>query len=325
MEGAGNLTEDELLAKAIALSMEVGVGGGSSGSAPGTEEQQPHSSTEQPVQSSTTASKLPGEPDSGSVGSTTEGQQQGGRSSQGAGGPGGGSNSRTGVSRPPPVDVEELERIVEGSEQLPPTHLSRLHSIHMWEPNPECMQMMLSMGISDNAAKRALYNTGNDSADLAVAWVFDNLQLPQLHEPFEVPATPVGDAPETFQSMDELFSETSHTMVFVVNASLKMGVGKVASQVAHAAVGLYARLLYQSGTSSNATGGESDAGLGSLGPSSSELGIGLRTWTECGSRKIVLKGENATHLRELKQRAETLRIPCLVVSDAGRTQVRGVT
>ena len=36
-------------------------------------------------------------------------------------------------------------------------------------------------------------------------------------------------------------------MVFVVNDSLKMGVGKIAAQVGHAAVGLYRQLLETKG------------------------------------------------------------------------------
>lgn len=31
------------------------------------------------------------------------------------------------------------------------------------------------MGIPENAAKHALYNTGNNNADMAVAWYFENM------------------------------------------------------------------------------------------------------------------------------------------------------
>jgi peptidyl-tRNA hydrolase len=40
--------------------------------------------------------------------------------------------------------------------------------------------------------------------------------------------------------------DMSHKMVFVVDTSLHMGIGKIASQVAHAGVGLY-RLMISSG------------------------------------------------------------------------------
>jgi len=34
------------------------------------------------------------------------------------------------------------------------------------------------MGIPENAAKHALYNTGNNSADMATMWYFENLENP---------------------------------------------------------------------------------------------------------------------------------------------------
>jgi hypothetical protein len=37
-------------------------------------------------------------------------------------------------------------------------------------------------------------------------------------------------------------TQSSHKMVFVINGSLKMGVGKVGAQVGHAAIGLYREL-----------------------------------------------------------------------------------
>ena len=34
------------------------------------------------------------------------------------------------------------------------------------------------MGIPENAAKHALFNTGNNNPDMAVAWYFDNMDNP---------------------------------------------------------------------------------------------------------------------------------------------------
>ena len=34
------------------------------------------------------------------------------------------------------------------------------------------------MGVPEQAAKHALYNTGNNSADMAVAWYFENMENP---------------------------------------------------------------------------------------------------------------------------------------------------
>jgi uncharacterized UBP type Zn finger protein len=34
------------------------------------------------------------------------------------------------------------------------------------------------MGIPETAAKHALYNTGNNNADIAVTWYFENMDKP---------------------------------------------------------------------------------------------------------------------------------------------------
>jgi len=42
------------------------------------------------------------------------------------------------------------------------------------------------MGIPENAAKHALYNTGNNNADMACAWYFDHMDDPALNNPLKV-------------------------------------------------------------------------------------------------------------------------------------------
>lgn len=37
------------------------------------------------------------------------------------------------------------------------------------------------MGISENAARHAVYNTGNSSADMAVTWYFENMNNESLN------------------------------------------------------------------------------------------------------------------------------------------------
>ena len=51
--------------------------------------------------------------------------------------------------------------------------------------NQDLINQILQMGIPENPAKHALYNTGNDNAERAIAWYFDhmddaNIQLPLL-------------------------------------------------------------------------------------------------------------------------------------------------
>ncbi|KAF3675071.1 Peptidyl-tRNA hydrolase 2, mitochondrial [Capsicum annuum] len=85
-------------------------------------------------------------------------------------------------------------------------------------------------------------------------------------------------------------------MVLVVRQDLKMAQGKVASQCAHAATGMYADLM------------QSDQYL-------------LRQWEQCGQPKIVVTCKNQQEMNKLKEAAENIGLPTFVVADAGRTQV----
>ncbi|KAJ8555493.1 hypothetical protein K7X08_012989 [Anisodus acutangulus] len=85
-------------------------------------------------------------------------------------------------------------------------------------------------------------------------------------------------------------------MVLVVRQDLKMAQGKVASQCAHAATGMYAELM------------QSDRYL-------------LRQWEQCGQPKIVVTCKNQQEMNKLKEAAENIGLPTFVVADAGRTQV----
>ncbi|EPS58198.1 hypothetical protein M569_16619 [Genlisea aurea] len=86
-------------------------------------------------------------------------------------------------------------------------------------------------------------------------------------------------------------------MVFVVRQDLGMGAGKIASQCAHAATGIYAELIQ------------------------SHRAFLLRQWERCGQAKIVVKCKNQHEMNKLKDAAESAGLPTFVVADAGRTQV----
>ncbi|CAL9755301.1 unnamed protein product [Musa acuminata subsp. burmannicoides] len=85
-------------------------------------------------------------------------------------------------------------------------------------------------------------------------------------------------------------------MVLIVRQDLKMGAGKIASQCAHAATGMYAELL------------QSHRSL-------------LRQWEQYGQAKIVLSCKNQQEMNKLKEAADRCGLPTFVVADAGRTQV----
>jgi ubiquitin carboxyl-terminal hydrolase 5/13 len=64
-------------------------------------------------------------------------------------------------------------KLAEGEEGFP----EDLNADQEVEPelNQELLNMVLQMGIPENPAKHALYNTGNSDADAAVTWYFENM------------------------------------------------------------------------------------------------------------------------------------------------------
>lgn len=223
----------------------------------------------------------------------------------------GGSVMTSGTFRQNPIGQE--------NQQLPFTRLSSLHDMNLkeiasqssWTPNANALELIVGMGISENAAKRALYHTGNNNAEVAIGWVFDNIASVELHEPFTPPAVSsmqdIGTS-TVFHSYDNLVEGmlegsqglmgSGFKMVFVANSSLRMGVGKLAAQVGHAVLSLYQFVNSQHDRKRD-----------------------LDEWEKFGAKKIVLKGADTQHLLELKQKAVELHIANTMVQDAGRTQI----
>jgi PTH2 family peptidyl-tRNA hydrolase len=85
-------------------------------------------------------------------------------------------------------------------------------------------------------------------------------------------------------------------MVFVVNHELKMGKGKIAAQVAHAAV------------KATLACGERDVAL-------------LNAWFKTGQKKICVKGDSTQHLDQLSIDAKKKGILANKIHDAGHTQI----
>ncbi|XP_042195654.1 UBA_like_SF and PTH2 domain-containing protein isoform X2 [Callorhinchus milii] len=143
------------------------------------------------------------------------------------------------------------------------------------EVNPVFLQQLVDLGIPEKNAREALIVTENQSSDAAALYYFNEAQMPTEH------------------------CSQSCKMVFVVNTELCMGAGKMAAQVAHAAVGLYQTMTDEAAF----------------------WRLMLNKWDEEGAKKIVLKGRNYKHILELQEKAARLGLPQYLVQDAGRTQV----
>uniref|UniRef100_A0A674CV40 peptidyl-tRNA hydrolase n=1 Tax=Salmo trutta TaxID=8032 RepID=A0A674CV40_SALTR len=145
------------------------------------------------------------------------------------------------------------------------------------EVNPVYLQQLRELDIPEEAAKQALLHTRNVSAEEAAMYYFNKLENEEE-----------GD--------DDLMFK----MVFVVNMDLAMGVGKLAAQVGHAAVGLYQALQEKN--------------------SWREMTL-LKHHNDVWAKKVVVQGTNMAHLLELQALAMSLSLPTYLVQDAGRTQV----
>lgn len=86
-------------------------------------------------------------------------------------------------------------------------------------------------------------------------------------------------------------------MIFVIRTELKMGKGKIASQVGHCAIMLYKELLKKNNKNL------------------------LDAFENTGSKKIVTKLKTEKELNFLKKQAEKLNIINCTVQDAGKTQI----
>jgi PTH2 family peptidyl-tRNA hydrolase len=84
--------------------------------------------------------------------------------------------------------------------------------------------------------------------------------------------------------------------VIVVRTDLKMGKGKLAAQVAHAA-------------------------LASAEESMGRHASWYREWKDQGQAKVVVKGADESELQELFKKAKSMGLPSSLIQDAGRTQL----
>jgi peptidyl-tRNA hydrolase, PTH2 family len=100
--------------------------------------------------------------------------------------------------------------------------------------------------------------------------------------------------PPRSSSATEVVATVAVKLVVVVRTDLGMGRGKIAAQVAHAAVA---------------------ATLASLGTTD------FAAWLAEGQPKVVLKVGTAGQLEDVVRQARASGLPVEVVSDSGRTQV----
>lgn len=85
-----------------------------------------------------------------------------------------------------------------------------------------------------------------------------------------------------------------YKQAIIVRKDIKLGVGKIACQVAHAAIGAFKLANKRI----------------------------IKEWEKEGGKKIVLKVKDVKELKEIYKKAKKLKLPCYLVKDAGLTQIK---
>ncbi|XP_018914492.2 probable peptidyl-tRNA hydrolase 2 isoform X2 [Bemisia tabaci] len=163
---------------------------------------------------------------------------------------------------------------------------------------------LLEMGFSNEEASVALSRSDN-SMDGALAFLLQDEPLAPLNEGLESASEEVSEIAEPnlgeegdWEDVDEEAREDPIKMMIAVNTEFKMSVGKTASQVAHAAVGLYSTISSKKAYSRF-----------------------IREWNEEGGKKIVLNGRNTATLKLLVEQAKKMKLKNYAVRDAGLTEI----
>lgn len=151
------------------------------------------------------------------------------------------------------------------------------------------METLLELGFTREQISTAL-RLCNGNADDAANLLFANAEGTSG----DVAAAP--SASETTRNDDD----EECKMVLAVRTDLGMGVGKMCAQCAHAAVDLFQQTSI------------------SLHP---QRGEWLQRWLAGGCAKIALQVSSLSELKQLHAAAKERGLPCVVVQDAGRTQV----
>ena len=207
-------------------------------------------------------------------------------------------------------NTKEMKGAIGGNDQTK-SQANKVTSLD-WKVNEQLLKELMDLGIDKNTAMKSLYHTANDSIEKAFDFIFQNANPIELSKTtleeelgIEILNTLCKEVnlDEAFHSLNEDFK-----MVFVLNTSLNMSLGKCCAQTAHAALAIIKRLIDDFQNVSNVP--------------IDRYFDGYRKWTINGETKIVLAGESTQHLEQLKAQADSLnKTLSEIIQDAGRTEI----
>ena len=187
-------------------------------------------------------------------------------------------------------------------------------------PCPFLLAQLMEMGVTDTAATKALYWTGNSCIERASNWIFErseeSLKTPleveikmlradldmkeeEMRERIRILSSDSGvhfmmedldihawEMEQDVESLSDMSEEYEiYKLVLVINKSHQLSPGKMTGLVGRATMHMLAKLA-------NDEFGDEQ----------------LEMWEACGQQVVVMEGENTRHLQDLKLAAECLKL-----------------
>ncbi|CAF0811159.1 unnamed protein product [Rotaria sordida] len=186
-----------------------------------------------------------------------------------------------------------------------PSAASATSSYSNNDVNEQFLKSLMEMGIHREDARQALRIVNNRSLEDALAVVFGESPSFFAESVTSASGASVEQATQVSYESNVIPTDSDTTdqnmmtykMLFIVNGSLSMSSGKIAAQVAHAAVDLYQKILDQ------------------------RL-MAVNFWRISGQRKIVVRGDSAEELLDIEQRVSINKsVVKSIIRDAGRTEI----
>lgn len=115
---------------------------------------------------------------------------------------------------PETFDLEALQP----SELLSPGEsIKEDNEAPSFEPNMDALNELLQMGFPENRCLKALYNTGNNSGEMAMEWLFQHMEDVDIDAPLVISKQPEVDPAQVGNLMDMGFSEKLATKALLLN------------------------------------------------------------------------------------------------------------